>query len=77
MKKQYTVHRSGAHSTVTTYGDGEVVNKLTFWCDEAMYDELDVLQEKGFSLAFSEEEISFAKQNYEYMLAHQLVEKKK
>lgn len=75
MKKQYTVHHSGAHSSISRYVDGEFIDKKTYWCKEAMYDEIEELQEKGFTLAFSPEEISIAKQNYEYMLSNQLIKK--
>ena len=78
MKKQYTVSpgRTPLWRWVTTYHDGAKNRIDKVWVDDyATY--AYRLEEDGYELAYTREEVQEAKEEYERKLARQLVEEKR
>ena len=75
MRKQYTVS-PGPNAFlrwVATYHDGVCIQRDKVWVDDyAAY--TYGLEEDGYELAYTKEAVQKAKEEYEYLSAHQLVE---
>ena len=75
MRKQYTVSRASNafQRWVATYHDGVLIQRDKVWVDDyATY--AYSLEEDGYELAYMKEEVQKAKEEYERLLARQLVE---
>lgn len=74
MRKQYVVSAgSNFRVWITTYHDGMKIQNDKVWLDD-YNDFTDKLEAEGYERAYTKEEVQEAKEDYERMLAHQLVE---
>ena len=78
MRKQYVV-REGAtfRYWVTVYHDGVEVESTKVWLGDELDELTDKLEAEGYERAVTKETVQRAKENYERLLAQQLVEVKK
>ena len=76
MRKQYIVSDGPTfYRWITTYIDGVKIENTKVWLDD--YDEfIDDLEAEGYERAYTKEKVQEAKENYERLLAMQLVEAK-
>jgi hypothetical protein len=74
MRKQYVVKEGPTFRVwISTYHDGVPMQEDKIWLDD--YDNFtDKLEEDGYERAYTKEEVQEAKENYEQLLARQLVE---
>ena len=77
MRKQYVVKRASSFQDwITTYHDG-VKNRVDkVWLDDYA-DYIDKLEADGYERAYTKEEVQEAREEYERLLARQLVEEKR
>ncbi len=76
MRKQYVVKKASSFQDwITTYHDGVKIQNDKVWLDD--YDDFtDKLEADGYERAYTKEEVQEAKEEYERILAKQLVEVK-
>lgn len=68
MKKQYRYYeRSVFVYIIELFHDGELVTAYKKYTDE-LFDELDALEEQGYSHGYSKWQVEEAKERYEMML---------
>lgn len=73
MKKQYVLSKlSTFRYLITTYHDGVVLQRDKVWEDD-LFDAFTKLEEAGYEQAYTWPEIQKAKEQYERLLARQLV----
>ncbi len=74
MRKQYVVKKASSfRDWITTYHDGAKIQSDKVWLDDYA-DFTDRLEAEGYERAYTKEEVQEAKENYERLLARQLVE---
>ena len=74
MRKQYTVKKASSFQDwITTYHDGVKIRNDKVWLDDYA-DFTDNLEADGYERAYTKEEVQEAKEEYERLLAQQLVE---
>ena len=77
MKKQYVVKRASSFQDwITTYHDGVKIQMNKVWADD-FADFTDKLEADGYERAYPKEVVQKAKEEYERLLARQLVEEKR
>lgn len=77
MRKQYAVKTASYFRYwVTTYHDGVAIRRDKIWVDDYA-DYADKLEEEGYERAYTKEEVQKAKEEYERLLARQLMEEKR
>ena len=73
MRQQYIVSDGTFYRWITTYRDGVKIENTKVWLDD--YDEfIDDLEAEGYERAYTKEKVQEAKEEYERLLAMQLVE---
>lgn len=75
-KKQYTVHRSGAHCSVAKYYNGSPEgDKKFFWCDDEVDEYTEQLRKEGYEIAFTDNQVQEAQEEYDYVMSHRLIKR--
>jgi hypothetical protein len=76
MKKQYVISEGpNFRIWISTYHDGALIQRDKIWLDD--YDDYtDKLEAEGYERAYTKEKVREAKEEYERLLARQLVEVK-
>ena len=72
MRKQYQYEYSGLRVYINLYHDGKLVESKKVWQGDEAMDELDRLEEEGYTYGYTEEEIADEKKRYEYMLENMI-----
>ena len=73
MRKQYVVKKASSFQDwITTYHDGVKIQNDKVWLDD-YNDFTDKLEADGYERAYTKEEVQEAKEEYERLLARQLV----
>lgn len=73
MRKQYVVKKASSFQDwITTYHDGVKIQNDKVWLDD-YNDFTDKLEADGYERAYTKEEVQEAKEEYERLLAQQLV----
>lgn len=77
MRKQYIVSDGPTfYHWITTYRDGVKIENTKVWLDD--YDDfIDKLEAEGYERAYTKEKVQEVKEEYERLLARQLVEEAK
>jgi hypothetical protein len=74
MRKQYVVKEGATFRLwITTYHDGVKIQNDKVWLDDYA-DFVDKLEAEGYERAYTKEEVQEAKEEYERLLARQLME---
>ena len=74
MTKQYMTSFAGSFRYVIhLYHDGYLVNSTKMWFGDELNAYIDKLESKGYTKAYSEDEVVKAQKKYEYLLERQLV----
>ncbi len=74
MKLQYRYYEHlGFKYMIQLYCDGQLVKSYKVYSID-MNDEIEKLEEQGYSYGFTEEEVSKAKERYERMLNNIIIE---
>ena len=77
MRKQYVVSKGPTFRVwIATYHDGAKNRTDKIWLDDYA-DYIDKLEADGYERAYTKEEVQEAKEEYERLLARQLVEEKR
>lgn len=77
MRKQYVVKKASSFQDwITTYHNGVKIQNDKVWLDD-YGDFTDKLEADGYERAYTKEEVQEAKEEYERLLARQLVEEVK
>ncbi len=75
MKKQYIVDAGAVFQYwVTTYHDGVKIESTKVWLGDELDNLIDKIEAEGYEAACRKEVVQKAKENYERLLAMQLVE---
>lgn len=73
MKKQYRYYETTSFKyEIVSYHDGYIVNFNEVWLTE-LNDEIDKLEEQGYTYGFTQKEVDEAKERYERMLENIIV----
>lgn len=73
MRKQYIVKKASSFQTwITTYHDGVKIQNDKVWLDDYA-DFTDKLEAAGYERAYTKEEVQKIKDEYERLLARQLI----
>ena len=77
MIKQYTIQEGATFRYwITTYRDGVKIETTKVWQGDEMDTFINKLESDGYERAYTKEVVQEAKENYERLLAHQLMEAK-
>ena len=77
MIKQYIIQKGPTFQYwIATYRDGVKIENTKVWQGNEMDDFIDKLEAEGYKRAFTKEAVRKAKENYEWLLANQLMEEK-
>lgn len=78
MIKQYTIEEGATFRYwITTYRDGVKIENIKVTQGDEMTYLIDKLEAEGYERAYKKEVVQKAKENYERLLARQLMEEKK
>ena len=68
MKKQYRYHEIASFKyAIKLYHDAKLINTREVWLSE-LYDEVDKLEEQGYTYGFTKDEVEKARLQYEAKL---------
>jgi hypothetical protein len=78
MRKQYVIQEGLTFRYwITTYRDGVMMENTKVWEGDEIDNFIDKLEAEGYERAYTREAVQEAKENYERLLAHQLIEEKR
>jgi hypothetical protein len=78
MRKQYVIQEGLTFRYwITTYQDGVMMENTKVWEGDEIDNFIDKLEAEGYERAYTREAVQEAKENYERLLARQLIEEKR